>query len=108
MYLLEALDKWMHCQPSKILFSYLNDVGEISKSLSYADLDHQSSNLAMILRSKYSCKDGDRILLVYPPSLDFIVAFFACLKAGLIAVPTFPPDPSRLNKDLTMFATIAK
>ena len=39
-----------------------------------------------------------RVLLVYPPSLDFIVAFLACLKAGLIAVPCFPPDPKRLNK----------
>ena len=49
-----------------------------------------------------------RVLLVYPPSLDFIVAFIGCLKAGLIAVPTFPPDPRRLTKDLKMFANIAK
>ena len=47
------------------------------------------------------------MLLVYPPSLDFVVAFLGCLKAGLIAVPTYPPDPMRLNKDLKMFATIA-
>ena len=44
---------------------------------------------------------------MYPPSLDFIVAFIGCLKAGLIAVPTFPPDPRRLTKDLKMFANIA-
>jgi acyl-CoA synthetase (AMP-forming)/AMP-acid ligase II len=48
-----------------------------------------------------------RILLVYPPTLDFIVAFLGCLKAGMIAVPTYPPDPKRLNKDLKMFASIA-
>jgi len=51
---------------------------------------------------------GDRVLLVYPPSLDFIVAFFGCLKAGMIAVPVFPPDPSKLNKDIAMFANIAQ
>ena len=45
-------------------------------------------------------------MLVYPPSLDFIVAFLACLKAGIIAVPAYPPDPRKLNKDLKMFATI--
>ena len=48
-----------------------------------------------------------RVLLVYPPSLDFIIAFLGCLKAGLIAVPTFPPDPRQLNKDLKMFACVA-
>lgn len=31
------------------------------------------------------------MLLVYPPSLDFLVAFLACLRAGLIAVPVYPP-----------------
>jgi acyl-CoA synthetase (AMP-forming)/AMP-acid ligase II/acyl carrier protein len=51
---------------------------------------------------------GSRVILVYPPSLDFIVAFLGCLKAGLIAVPVFPPDPSALHKDLTMFANICE
>lgn len=34
---------------------------------------------------------GERVLLVYPPSLDFMVAFYACVRARLIAVPVFPP-----------------
>lgn len=34
---------------------------------------------------------GEPVLLVYPPSLDFLVAFLACLRAGLIAVPVYPP-----------------
>lgn len=62
--------------------------------------------LSFIMKCLKFCKLF-RVLLVYPPSLDFIVAFLGCLKAGLIAVPTFPPDPRRLNKDLKMFANIA-
>jgi acyl-CoA synthetase (AMP-forming)/AMP-acid ligase II len=46
-------------------------------------------------------------LLVYPPSLDFIVAFLACLKAGVIAVPVFPPNPARRDT-LHMFSKIAE
>lgn len=42
------------------------------------------------------------MLLVYPPSLDFIVAFVACLRAGVIAVPVYPPDPRRLRKDVVV------
>ena len=45
------------------------------------------------------------VVLVFPPSLDFMLAFLACLRAELIAVPVFPPNP--LRKDtLTMFAHI--
>ena len=34
---------------------------------------------------------GERALLMFPPGLDFIVAFFGCLIAGMIAVPMMPP-----------------
>lgn len=49
---------------------------------------------------------GERVLLVYPPSLDFIVTFLACLRAGVVAVPVYPPDPRRLKKNMYMFASI--
>lgn len=46
-----------------------------------------------------------RAVLVYPPSLDFIIAFIACLRAGIVAVPVFPPHPTRKDT-LIMFSTI--
>ena len=46
-----------------------------------------------------------RAVLVYPPSLDFIIAFIACLRAGIVAVPVFPPQPARKDT-LVMFSTI--
>ena len=36
-------------------------------------------------------KRGDRALLVYPPGLEVIVAFFACARLGAIPVPVYPP-----------------
>ncbi len=30
---------------------------------------------------------GQPVLLLYPPSLDYMAAFFGCLYAGAIAVP---------------------
>ena len=44
---------------------------------------------------------------MYPPSLDFMVAFLACLKAGIIAVPVFPPNPARRDT-LHMFSKITE
>lgn len=34
------------------------------------------------------------------------MSFLACLKAGLIAVPVFPPDPRKMKKDLHHFVNI--
>src|SRR4030066_328090 len=39
---------------------------------------------------------GRCVLLVYPPGLDFITAFFGCLYAGCVAVPTSPPHRHRM------------
>jgi len=36
------------------------------------------------------------VLLVYPPGLDFVTAFFGCLYAGCAAVPTYPPHRHRM------------
>ncbi len=38
---------------------------------------------------------GDRVVLMYPNCLDFVVAFLACMYAGVIAVPVNPPSRNR-------------
>ena len=48
-----------------------------------------------------------RAVLVYPPSLDFMVAFLACLKVGVVAVPVFPPNPAKRDT-LQMFGKICQ
>lgn len=54
--------------------------------LSYAQLDALSNRFAHALLAQ-GYKQGDRVLLWLPNCIEFPVAFFACLKAGLIAVP---------------------
>ena len=31
-------------------------------------------------------------MLVYPPCIDFALVFISCLRAGLVAVPVYPPS----------------
>ena len=38
---------------------------------------------------------GERALLLYPPGLDYLAAFFGCLYAGVVAVPAYPPHNQR-------------
>jgi acyl-CoA synthetase (AMP-forming)/AMP-acid ligase II len=57
--------------------------------LSFGALDQAAAALAQVLRSHI--RAGDRVLMFYPPGLDFVIAFFGVLYAGAIAVPLVPP-----------------
>ena len=73
-------------------FVFLADGEAEGGRLTYAELDGRARAIASALRE--SLAPGDRVLLLYPPGLEFIAAFFGCLYAGVIAVPAYPP---RLN-----------
>ena len=74
-------------------FAYLGSDGEIEDELSFADLDRQAQRLGAWLQSR--TQFGDRVLLMFPPGLQFVAAFFGCLYAGLTAVPTAVPGNRR-------------
>lgn len=79
--------------PDEIAFKFLIDGDTDSNSLTYAELDRQARKIAAWLQSKRGF--GERAVLLYPPGLDYISAYFGCLYAGVIAVPAYPP---RLNR----------
>jgi acyl-CoA synthetase (AMP-forming)/AMP-acid ligase II len=71
--------------------------GEIeANSLTYKELERQAKAIASSLQSLEAV--GERALLLYPPGLEFIAAFFGCLYAGVIAVPVYPP---RRNQNIS-------
>jgi acyl-CoA synthetase (AMP-forming)/AMP-acid ligase II len=77
----------------------------LDQELTYAALDAHTTRVARLLLLQTGVAPGDRVVLVYPPSLDFMLAFVACLKAGVVAVPVFPPNPLRRDT-LHMFSKI--
>jgi len=104
--IIEKLSFWAKLQPEKKVWTFLNAKCSPVQSYTYQDLYFVIDKLAKVLISNQHIKKGDRILLVFLPGLDFMVAFLACLKADLIAVPVFPPDPRKLQKDLHHFVSI--
>ena len=83
---LDRLDLWVAEQPTKRLYLMLDDNGKEGQSFTYAEFDNAATNIAVMLRSA-GVAPGDRVLLVYPPSLDFLVAFIGCLKVSLFYLP---------------------
>ena len=73
------------------LYSWMRGDCSEEASLSFAELREQTCNLCVALRQKWGANTGDRVMLVYPPGLDFLVAFFGAQYAAVIAVPYYPP-----------------
>ena len=42
---------------------------------------------------KMNLEPGDRVVLVYAPSIDFVEALAGCLLVGIVPVAIMPPDP---------------
>lgn len=95
-------------QPNNKLYTFLNGYGHIVESYTYREFDVRTDALANGLLSSGVLRKGDTVLLVYPPGLDFIVAFFACVKMGAVPLPVPPPDASGLAGGLEKLAYVAE
>jgi 8-amino-7-oxononanoate synthase len=89
-------------QPDSVAFTYLVDGDDEQVSLTNRELDRQAKAIAAWLETHDLV--GSRALLLYPPGLEFISAFFGCLYAGVVAVPVYPP---RRNRSLERIQAIS-
>ncbi|XP_058073505.1 uncharacterized protein LOC131222454 [Magnolia sinica] len=80
---------------NKTLYTWISDEGEVVNKRTYGELHANASQIAhkILTSRKPIIKPGDRVLLVHAPGLDFVDAFFGCLRARVLPVPVLPPDP---------------
>ncbi len=76
-------------EPDRTAYVFLEDGTDETERLSYGALDARARAVAALLQER--TRPGDRVLLLHPPGLDFVAAFYGCFYAGTIAVPTYPP-----------------
>ena len=81
------------CSSNKDLAAFVN----FDTRLTYAELDLQTRNFAAWLQKK-GLEKGDRIALVMPNILQYPVALFGALRAGLVIVNTNPMYTAREMK----------
>lgn len=96
---------------NKLLYTWISEEGEVVSQRTYAELHANASCIAQKLLTcrKPVIKPGDRVLLVHVPGLDFVDAFFGCLRAKVLPVPVLPPDPlQRGGQALLKIENIAK
>jgi acyl-CoA synthetase (AMP-forming)/AMP-acid ligase II len=78
--------------PHRTALEFLAEDGA-SQVVSYAALDTRARGVASILQERDV--RGERALLLYPPGIDYVIGFFGCLYAGVVAVPVYLPASRR-------------
>lgn len=74
----------------------------MGSELTYHELDELSSQLASYLMHETPLKQGDRVALQMPNVMQYPVALFAVLKAGMVVVNTNPQyKPSEMEHQFT-------
>lgn len=62
----------------------------MGKTITYAELDAHSNDFAAYLQSDLKLKKGDRIAIMLPNILQYPIAMFGAIKAGLVVVNVNP------------------
>ena len=98
----ERLRYWAEAAPDNVAYAYLEDGENDKRRLTFSQLDERARAIAGYLIDRGL--QGERALLLYPPCLDFVEAFFGCLYAGVTAVPGYPPRRNRSTERIEAIA----
>jgi len=85
----EVLCRRASADSDKTAVTFLPDGEERERRLTYGEIDVHARALAVRLLTV--ALPGDRVLLLQAPGLEFVISFFGCLYAGVIAVAAYPP-----------------
>ena len=104
----DFLDHWAAHEPNRRLYTFLDGHGDETEFYDYLGFAERTRYLAEHLQQEFGIARGDRVLLVYPPGLESIVAFFACARLGAIPVPVNPPSRRDFKTGLAKMGFVAR
>lgn len=98
--IIDVLNTRADIQSDQPSYVFLSDGAEVDR-LSFAQLQRRARAVAAYLQEMKA--QNERVLLLYPAGLDYVVALYACLYEKAIAVPAYPP---RMNQNLRRLLAI--
>ncbi|MEN9868115.1 MAG: hypothetical protein RL748_3705, partial [Pseudomonadota bacterium] len=78
-HILRGLFELAQREPERVLFTFVDEMGKDAETRSAAQLVQHITRLAAYLQQGCGLQPGDTALLIYPPSIEFIEAYGACL-----------------------------
>lgn len=91
--LVRHVERWAKVRGDKLAYRFLDFSTErdgVARDLTWADFG--ARNRAVGARLQQVTQPGDRVAILCPQNLDYLVAFFGTLYSGRIAVPLFDPN----------------
>uniref|UniRef100_A0AAY5EV44 DMAP1-binding domain-containing protein n=1 Tax=Electrophorus electricus TaxID=8005 RepID=A0AAY5EV44_ELEEL len=99
-FLTEALQWRAQTDPDHVLYVLLNAKGVAVCTATCVQLHKRAEKIAAALMERSGINTGENVVLLYPPGIDLIAAFYGCLYAGCIPVTVRPPHPQNLSATL--------
>ncbi len=93
--------------PTELLYTFVDDAGSDAARMTWGDTLTEAESVAGQL-CRAGLEAGDRAVLIYAPSMDFVRAFIGCLVARVVPVPVASPNPYNLAQDLPAIANIVR
>jgi thioester reductase-like protein len=106
--LIDYLQSWEARKPDQTLYRFVDAEGRELEHYTYQSFAERTRELAAYLLTEAGLRPGDRALLVYPPGLEMVAAFYACARIGVITVPASPPLPMAFEAGLTKLSFMAR
>jgi fatty acid CoA ligase FadD32 len=98
--LVRHVERWAKVRGDKLAYRFIDFSTErdgVERDLNWADFG--ARNRAIGARLQQVTQPGDRIAILCPQNLDYLVAFFGTLYSGRIAVPLFDPsEPGHVGR----------
>ncbi|MEY8013710.1 long-chain-fatty-acid--AMP ligase FadD32 [Mycobacterium servetii] len=94
------VERWAKVRGDKLAYRFLDFSTEregIARDISWSDFSKR--NRAVGSRLQQVTQPGDRVAILCPQNLDYLISFFGVLYAGRIAVPLFDPsEPGHVGR----------
>ena len=98
--LVRHVEKWAKVRGDKLAYRFLDYSTErdgVARDISWSEFS--ARNRAVGARLQQVTQPGDRIAILCPQNLDYLIAFFGALYSGRIAVPLFDPaEPGHVGR----------
>jgi acyl-CoA synthetase (AMP-forming)/AMP-acid ligase II/aryl carrier-like protein len=89
----------------KPLYQFLNAENELAHCISFNELERQAMAWAQHLLQQ-GITPGQRALILMGHEPCYIISFWGCLLAGVVAVPVFPPKQQKTAELERLFAIV--